>query len=287
MVPPVKPEDDKIKRRKNMFSLSGKKALITGATGGIGGEIAKALYNAGASVAISGSKVEKLEGLVKELSSSGAFHAAGDLMQQSQHPRLGNAAPRMTVAIPCDLSKLDTVENLIKEAEEKLGGLDILVCNAGVTRDNLSMRMKDEEWQQVIDVNLTASFKLTRACLKGMMKRRFGRIIYITSVVGHSGNPGQMNYCASKAGLAGMAKSLAQEIASRGITVNCIAPGFIASPMTDALTADQKTTINNNIPLGRMGNANEIAAGALYLASEEASYITGQTLHINGGMLMV
>jgi 3-oxoacyl-[acyl-carrier protein] reductase len=244
-----------------MFSLSGKKALVTGATGGIGGEIAKALHAAGATVAISGSKVEKLEGLVSKLPGA--------------------------IPIACDLSKLDTVENLIKEAEEKLGGLDILVCNAGVTRDNISMRMKDEEWQQVIDVNLTASFKLTRAAIKGMMKRRHGRIIYITSVVGHSGNPGQMNYCASKAGLTGMAKSLAQEIASRGITVNCIAPGFIATAMTDALTQDQKDAINKNIPLGRMGESKEIAAASLYLASDEASYVTGQTIHVNGGMLMV
>jgi len=244
-----------------MFSLSGKKALVTGATGGIGGEIAKALHAAGAQVAISGSKVEKLEALTQQLSGA--------------------------IPIACDLSKLDTVENLIKEAEEKLGQLDILVCNAGVTRDNLSMRMKDEEWQQVIDVNLTASFKLTRASLKGMMKRRFGRIIYITSVVGWSGNPGQMNYCASKAGLTGMAKSLAQEIASRGITVNCVAPGFIATAMTDALTDDQKAAINKNIPLGRMGSAQEIAAASLYLASDEAAYITGQTIHVNGGMYMV
>jgi 3-oxoacyl-[acyl-carrier protein] reductase len=244
-----------------MFSLQGKKALVTGATGGIGGEIAKALHAAGATVAISGSKVEKLEALTRELSGA--------------------------IPIACDLSKLDTVENLIKEAEEKLGAIDILVCNAGVTRDNISMRMKDEEWQQVIDVNLTASFKLTRASLKGMMKRRFGRIIYITSVVAWSGNPGQMNYCASKAGLTGMAKSLAQEIASRGITVNCIAPGFIATAMTDALTEDQKTAINKNIPLGRMGHAHEIAASALYLASDEAAYITGQTIHVNGGMVMI
>jgi 3-oxoacyl-[acyl-carrier protein] reductase len=244
-----------------MFSLSGKKALVTGATGGIGGEIAKLLHAAGATVAVSGSKVEKLESLVQQLTGA--------------------------IPIACDLSKLDTVENLIKEAEEKLGGLDILVCNAGVTRDNLSMRMKDEEWQQVIDVNLTASFKLTRAAIKGMMKRRHGRIIYITSVVGWSGNPGQMNYCASKAGLTGMAKSLAQEIASRGITVNCIAPGFISTAMTDALTQDQKDAINKNIPLGRMGEAKEIAASALYLASDEAAYVTGQTIHVNGGMLMV
>jgi 3-oxoacyl-[acyl-carrier protein] reductase len=244
----------------SMFALSGKKALVTGATGGIGGEIARVLHGAGAQLAISGSRIEKLEAVAAQLSGA--------------------------VPIACDLSKLDTVENLIKEAEEKLGGLDILVCNAGVTRDNISMRMKDEEWQQVIDVNLTASFKLTRAAIKGMMKRRFGRIIYITSVVGWTGNPGQMNYCASKAGLTGMAKSLAQEIASRNITVNCIAPGFIATSMTEQLTDDQKAKINQNIPLARMGTAAEIAAGALFLASDEAAYVTGQTLHINGGMLM-
>jgi 3-oxoacyl-[acyl-carrier protein] reductase len=243
-----------------MFTLSGKKALITGATGGIGGEIAKALHATGATVAISGSRQEKLDALASQLSGA--------------------------IPIVCDLSKLDTVENLIKDAEEKLGGLDILICNAGVTRDNISLRMKDEEWQQVIDVNLTASFKLTRAAMKGMLKRRAGRIIYITSVVGWTGNPGQANYCASKAGLTGMAKSFAQEMASRNITVNCIAPGFIATNMTGALTEDQKAKINQNIPLGRMGNANEIAAGAVFLASDEAAYITGQTLHVNGGMFM-
>ena len=178
------------------------------------------------------------------------------------------------------------MENLIKEAEEKLGQIDILVCNAAVTKDNLALRMKDEEWQQVIDINLTASYKMTRTVLRGMVKRRFGRIIYITSVVGHTGNPGQMNYCASKAGLTGMAKSLAQEVASRGITVNCIAPGFIATNMTDVLNDDQKARINQNIPLGRMGTPDEIASGALYLASDAANYITGQTLHINGGLYM-
>ncbi len=194
----------------------------------------------------------------------------------------GRACP----IVLCDLSKLDTVEALVKEAEEKLGGLDILVCNAGVTRDNLSLRMKDEEWQQVIDVNLTASFRMARAAMRGMLKRREGRIIFITSVVGWTGNPGQANYCASKAGLTGMAKSLAQEVASRNITVNCIAPGFIATNMTGALNDEQKARINQNIPLGRMGTAEEIAAGALFLASDEASYITGQTLHINGGLFM-
>jgi 3-oxoacyl-[acyl-carrier protein] reductase len=243
-----------------MFSLQNKKALITGATGGIGGAIAKTLHQAGATLAISGSKQEKLNAVASELSGS--------------------------IPIVCDLSRLDSVETLIKEAEEKLGGLDILVCNAGVTRDNLSMRMKDDEWQQVLDVNLTASFRMTRAAMRGMLKRRYGRIIYITSVVGWTGNPGQANYCASKAGLTGMAKSLAQEVASRNITINCIAPGFIATNMTDALNDDQKTRINQTIPLGRMGTSDEIAAGALFLSSEQASYITGQTLHINGGMMM-
>lgn len=244
-----------------MFALTQKKALITGATGGIGGAIAASLHQAGATLAISGSRQEKLDALAQQLG--------------------GN-----TSAIACDLSKLDTVETLIKDAEEKLGGLDILVCNAGVTKDNLALRMKDEEWQQVLDINLTASFKMARAALRGMLKRRAGRIIFVTSVVGWTGNPGQANYCASKAGLTGMAKSLAHEVASRGITVNCIAPGFIATSMTDALNDEQKARINQNIPLGRMGSAQEIAAGALYLASDEAGYVTGQTLHINGGMYM-
>ena len=246
-----------------MFDLTGKKALVTGATGGIGGSVAKALAGAGAQLAISGSKQEKLEAL-----------NASDF---------GGKA----TAIACDLSNLASVEELIKQAEEKLGGLDILVCNAGVTKDNLALRMKDEEWQQVIDINLTASFRMTRAAIKGMMKRRFGRIIYVTSVVGWSGNPGQANYCASKAGLTGMSKSFAQEFALRNITVNCIAPGFIATPMTDVLTDDQKARINQNIPLGRMGTPEDIAAAANYLASDAASYVTGQTIHINGGMLMV
>lgn len=241
--------------------LAGKKALVTGATGGIGGEVARALHKAGAQVALSGSKAEKLDAIAKELSGS--------------------------IPIVCDLSKLDTVENLIKEAEEKLGGIDILVCNAGVTKDNLSMRMKDEEWQAVIDINLTASFKMSRAVMRGMLKKRAGRIIYVTSVVGWTGNPGQANYCASKAGLTGMAKSLAQEVASRGITVNCIAPGFIETAMTGALNDEQKARINQNIPLGRMGNSAEIAAAAVFLASDEAGYMTGQTLHINGGMFML
>ncbi len=244
------------------FNLANKKALITGATGGIGGAIAKTFHDAGASIAISGSRQEKLAGFASEL-------GAG------------------VVPIACDLSQLANVDTLIKEAEEKLGGLDVLVCNAGVTKDNLALRMKDEEWQQVLDINLTASFRLARAAIKGMLKRRAGRIIFVTSVVGWTGNPGQANYCASKAGLTGMAKSLAQEVASRGITINCIAPGFIATAMTDVLNDEQKARINQNIPLGRMGTAEDIASGALYLASDAAAYVTGQTLHINGGMLMV
>ena len=264
-----------------MFTLNGKKALITGATGGIGGAIAKTLHAAGAQLAISGSKQEKLIQFCEELRSCAESHAAKD-------PALAaHAAPQDIYPIACDLSKLDTIEALVKEAEDRLGGLDILVCNAAVTRDNLALRMKDEEWQQVIDINLTASYKMTRAALRGMVRRRFGRIIYITSVVGSTGNPGQMNYCASKAGLTGMSKSLAQEVASRGITVNCIAPGFIATPMTEVLTDEQKARINQNIPLGRMGSPDDIAAGALYLASDAASYVTGQTLHINGGMFMM
>jgi 3-oxoacyl-[acyl-carrier protein] reductase len=243
------------------FALNGKKALITGATGGIGGAIAKSFYGAGASLAISGSRQEKLEVFAGEI-------GAG------------------VMPIACDLSDLANVDALIKNAEEKLAGLDVLVCNAGVTRDNLALRMKDEEWQQVIDVNLTASFRLARAAIKGMLKRRSGRIIFITSVVGWTGNAGQANYCASKAGLTGMAKSLAHEVASRGITINCIAPGFIATNMTDALNDEQKAKISGNIPLGRMGSAEDIASGALYLASDAGNYITGQTLHINGGLYM-
>ncbi len=249
-----------------MFSLNDKKALVTGATGGIGGAIAQTFYEAGASLAISGSKQEKLEKLALELSSS---------------PRRDDV-----FSIPCDLSQLDTVDQLIKEAEERLNGLDILVCNAGITRDTLAMRMSDEQWQSVIDINLTATFRLIRASLKGMMKRRAGRIIIITSVVGHSGNPGQANYAAAKAGLAGMARALGLETASRGVTVNCIAPGFIATPMTDVLTEEQKARILPNIPQGKMGTPQDVAASALFLASDEAAYITGQTLHVNGGMYL-
>jgi 3-oxoacyl-[acyl-carrier protein] reductase len=244
-----------------MFSLANKIALITGASGGIGSAVAKSFKEAGAKLAVSGSNEEKLKSFASELGEG-------------------------VIPIACNLSDFASVDALIKDAEEKLGGLDILVCNAGVTKDNLALRMKDEEWQQVIDINLTASFRLARAAIKGMLKRRAGRIIFVTSVVGWTGNPGQANYCASKAGLTGMAKSLAQEVASRGITINCIAPGFIATKMTDALNDEQKARINQNIPLGRMGEAEEIAAGALYLASDSASYITGQTLHINGGLYM-
>lgn len=244
-----------------MFSLVGKKALVTGATGGIGGAVAKALSAQGAQLAISGTRIEKLDPFAAEL---------------------GGAVP-----LVCDLSKLDTVEDLVKNAEAALGGLDIMVCNAGITKDNLSMRMKDEEWQQVIDVNLTATFKMVRAAMRGMIKRKSGRIICVSSVVGVMGNPGQANYCASKAGMIGMAKSIAAEIASRGVTINCVAPGFIKSAMTDALNAEQQERISKNIPVGRMGDPDEIAAAAVFLASDEAAYVTGQTLHVNGGLLMV
>lgn len=245
-----------------MFDLTGKGALVTGASGGIGAEIARALHGAGATVALSGTRTEPLEALKAEL---------------------GERAH----VTPANLSDPTSVDALPKTAEAALGTLDILVNNAGLTRDNLAMRMKDEEWEQVIQVNLTATFRLSRAVLRGMMKRRWGRIIGITSIVGVTGNPGQMNYAASKAGMIGMSKSLAQEIASRGITVNCIAPGFIATAMTEALDDGQKEKLNAAIPAGRMGAVGDIAAGALYLASEEAGYVTGQTLHINGGMAMI
>lgn len=243
-----------------MFTLQNKKSLVTGATGGIGGAIVHAFHKAGASVAISGSKQEKLDVLASELSG--------------------------VIPVLCDLSKLDSIDNFAKDAEEKLGGLDILVANAGITRDTLAMRMTDEQWQQVIDVNLTATFRLVRAAMKGMIKRRAGRIIIITSIVGHAGNAGQANYCASKAGLTGMAKAMSLECATRGITVNCIAPGFIATPMTDVLTEEQKGRILPHIPMGRMGTPEDIAAAALFLASDQAGYVTGQTLHVNGGMYL-
>jgi len=246
-----------------MFDLTGKTALVTGASGGIGGAIAKALHAQGATVCLSGTRREALEAVAAEL---------------------GNERVHIVTA---NLSDPASVEQLAKDAEAALGSLDILVNNAGLTKDGLVMRMKDEDWASVIDVNLTAAFRLCRAAIKGMMKRRTGRIINITSIVGVTGNPGQVNYAASKAGMIGMAKSLAQEVASRGITVNCIAPGFITSAMTDALNDDQKSKLLVGIPAGRMGEVNEIAAAAVYLASNEAAYVTGQTVHVNGGMAMI
>ncbi|WP_029006785.1 3-oxoacyl-[acyl-carrier-protein] reductase [Azospirillum halopraeferens] len=247
-----------------MFDLTGKCALVTGASGGIGAAIAKALHAQGATVALSGTRVAALEAL-----------AAG----------MGG---ERVVVTPGNLSDAAATEQLARDAEAALGGrIDILVNNAGLTRDQLAMRMKDEDWQQVLDVNLTAAFRLSRAVLRGMMKRRFGRIIAITSIVGVTGNPGQTNYAASKAGLIGMSKALAAEVASRNITVNCVAPGFITTAMTDALNADQKDKLLSAIPAGRMGEPAEIAAGVVYLASDEAAYITGQTLHVNGGMAMI
>ncbi|MDZ4381603.1 MAG: 3-oxoacyl-[acyl-carrier-protein] reductase [Parvibaculum sp.] len=245
-----------------MFDLTGKGALVTGASGGIGSDIARALHGQGATVALSGTRKEALDALAAELG-------------------------ERTHVLPCNLSDAAAVDALPKQAEEALGNLDILVNNAGLTRDNLFMRMKDEEWDEVIRVNLTAAFRLSRGVLRGMMKRRWGRIIGITSVVGVTGNPGQGNYAASKAGMIGMTKSLAQEVASRNITANCIAPGFIRSAMTDALNEEQQSRIMSTIPAGRLGEASEIAAAAVFLASEEAAYVTGQTLHVNGGMAMI
>ena len=246
-----------------MFDLSGKTALVTGASGGIGGAIAKALHAQGATVVLSGTRAEALEKVKAELGSR-AFVAA------------------------CNLADKESVEALPKAAEAAAGAtIDILVNNAGITRDNLFMRMKDEEWDQVLAVNLTAAFRLSRAVLRGMMKKRWGRIISITSVVGETGNPGQGNYAAAKAGLIGMTKSLAAEVASRNITCNAVAPGFIATAMTDALTDAQKEMISQRIPAGRMGNPSEIASAVVYLASEEAAYVTGATLQVNGGMAMI
>ncbi|MEL6371911.1 MAG: 3-oxoacyl-[acyl-carrier-protein] reductase [Pseudomonadota bacterium] len=245
-----------------MFDLKDKKALVTGATGGIGGAIAETLIRAGAHVAVSGTRVEKLDALVSEL---------GDCAH----------------AVPCNLSDLDAVDALPKAASEAMGGLDIVVANAGVTRDTLMMMMKPDMWDEVIKINLTAYFRLTKASLRGMTKQRFGRIVGITSVVGVTGNPGQANYAASKAGMIGMTKSLAQEVASRNVTVNCVAPGFIETAMTDALNDDQRAAILGRIPAGKMGTPADIAASVLYLASNEAQYVTGQTLHVNGGMAMV
>ncbi|HEV7274811.1 MAG TPA: 3-oxoacyl-[acyl-carrier-protein] reductase [Devosiaceae bacterium] len=245
-----------------MFDLTGKRALVTGASGGIGREIAKALAASGASVALSGTRVAALEETAAAIGGEPTI-------------------------LPCNLSDLDAVDRLVPEAEAALGGIDILINNAGMTRDNIFMRMKNEEWDEVLAVNLTAAFHLTRSVLRGMMKQRYGRIIGITSVVGVVGNPGQANYAASKAGLIGMSKSLAYEVASRNITVNTIAPGFIGSAMTDELDDKQRANILNKVPAGRLGTAEEVAACAVFLASAEAAYLTGHTLNVNGGMVML
>ncbi|WP_169568751.1 3-oxoacyl-[acyl-carrier-protein] reductase [Sneathiella limimaris] len=245
-----------------MFDLTGKCALVTGASGGLGAEIAKDLHAAGATVALSGTREDALKAVADQL---------GDRV----------------FVVPCNLSDMEAVDGLIKAAEEAMGQVDILVNNAGLTRDGLAMRMKDEDWDTVLDVNLKSAFKLSKNCLRGMMKRKNGRIINITSIVGVTGNPGQMNYAASKAGMIGMSKSLAQEVATRGITVNCVAPGFIATAMTDALPDAQKEALLTAVPAGRLGDPKDISAAVLYLASDEAAYVTGQTLHVNGGMAMI
>jgi len=245
-----------------MFDLTGKAALVTGASGGIGAAIAKSLHGAGATVGLSGTRTEPLEALAAEL---------GDRAH----------------VLPCNLSDAEAVEALPKQAVEVMGSLDVLVNNAGITRDNLFMRMSAQEWDDVLNVNLRSAMVLSKGAIRGMMKSRWGRIVNISSIVGATGNPGQANYAASKAGLVGMSKSLAYEVASRGITVNCIAPGFITTAMTEKLTDDQKSGILAQVPAGRMGEAEEIGAAALYLASNEAGYVTGATLHINGGMAML
>ena len=245
-----------------MFDLTGRKALVTGASGGIGGAIARSLHAQGATVTLSGTRRTALDALASSLGE-----------------RVG--------LLEADLSDKDAVEALVPAAEAAMGGLDILVNNAGVTRDNLFLRMKDDEWDAVIAVNLTASFRLARAAVKGMMRRRYGRIISIGSVVGTTGNPGQGNYAASKAGLIGLTKALAAEVASRNITVNCVSPGFIESPMTESLNEKQRETILGTVPMARLGTGADVAAAVLYLASNEAAYVTGQTLHVNGGMAMI
>ncbi len=245
-----------------MFDLTDRCALVTGASGGIGGAIARALHDQGATVALAGRNADALGALADELGARAHVAAA-------------------------DLADADAADGLIKTATEAMGRIDILVNNAGLTRDNLAMRLKDDDWQSVLDVNLTAGFRLSRAVMRGMMRARWGRIIGITSVVGVTGNPGQANYAASKAGMIGMSKSLAAEVASRGITVNCIAPGFISTAMTDALSDDQVSQLTERIPAGRLGEGADVAACAVFLASDEASYITGQTLHVNGGMAMI
>ena len=245
-----------------MFDLKEKNALVTGASGGIGADIARALHAQGASVGLSGTRTEPLEELKAELS-------------------------ERAYVLPCNLSDMEAVDALPKQAVEAMGSVDILVNNAGITRDNLFMRMSDEEWQSVLDVNLTATMKLCKGVMRGMMKARWGRIVNISSIVGATGNPGQANYAASKAGMIGMSKSLAYEVASRGITVNAVAPGFIQTAMTDKLNDDQKAGIMGQIPAGRMGTPDEIASAVLYLASPEAGYLTGTTLHVNGAMAML
>ncbi len=244
-----------------MFDLTGKTALVTGATGGIGGAIARALHARGAKVALSGTRREALDTLAAEL---------------------GGAA-----VLPCDLADKDAVEALVPKAEEALGQLDILVANAGITKDNLFVALRDEDWDQVLNVNLTSTFRLARAAVKGMMRRRFGRVIGITSVVGVTGNAGQSNYTAAKAGMIGMFKSVGKEYAKRGVTANCVAPGFIATPMTDKLNDKQREAILTMVPAGRLGSGDDVAAAVVYLASNEAAYVTGQTLHVNGGMAMI
>ena len=245
-----------------MFDLTGKTALVTGATGGIGGGIARALHRQGATVALSGTRREVLDQLAAEL---------GD----------------RTHVLPGNLADKDEVEALVPRAEETMGQLDILVANAGITKDNLFVQLRDEDWEQVLNVNLTSTFRLARAAVRGMMRRRFGRVIGITSVVGVTGNPGQGNYTAAKAGMIGMIKSLAAEYAKRGVTANCVAPGFIASPMTDKLNDKQREAILARVPAARLGSADDVAAAVVYLASAEAAYVTGQTLHVNGGMAMI
>jgi 3-oxoacyl-[acyl-carrier protein] reductase len=244
-----------------MFELTGKTALVTGASGGIGGAIARALHAQGARLAISGTRRDVLDALAGEL---------------------GGAA-----VLPCDLANKDAVEALVPQAESALGQLDILVANAGIARDNLLVQLRDEDWEQVLNINLTATFRLARAAVKGMMRRRFGRLIGITSVVGVTGNPGQSNYTAAKAGMIGMFKSIAKEYAKRGVTANCVAPGFIATAMTDKLNDKQREAILAMVPAGRLGAGADVAAAVVYLASDEAAYVTGQTLHVNGGMAMI
>lgn len=245
-----------------MFDLTGKTALVTGATGGIGGAVATALHARGATVTLSGTKQDKLDALASQLGAR--VHA-----------------------IACDLADGPAVDALPDRAAAAMGGLDVLVANAGITRDNIFIRLRDEDWQTVMDVNLTSYFRLARGAARMMMRKRAGRIVGVTSVVGVTGNAGQGNYCASKAGMIGMSKALAQEVASRGVTVNCVAPGFVATPMTDALTDKQREAILGRVPAGKLGTPQDVAAAVVYLASDEAAYVTGQTLHVNGGMAMI